>query len=291
MTKNRPSFGGVCCYILLWFKTYQEMIFMRFIKIVAIFLIFFVSFTNANASELAVSEQEKDVLIRFSKDPFLASLAQEAYSQLPRYGELFTEAARLTQGVDLDIVLLMHDAPDLTAAETKLVLETAKKVRDVIAEGDYDLIGFEGSDLDPTNFDTLAKFYQKETRREGVELSLNEAKQAVTRSTPYFGVLLYMKEVPTATVVGIEDMALNRLHSAVLGQIRIRTLDFVKLNDFNLLLSNLRSKIAVAKILLKLSQYKKKRAILPIGAYHEQDLRRILEDLKVKYRFRHIPKY
>lgn len=211
---------------------------------------------------------------------FAVSPLQEALSQIEQ--SLNTAAAR-TEGKTIDLVLMVHTWANARQGFVQPGVSTPSQdeVYRLLANGHYDVIGSEGHTLERV---TLPDFWiwlvAQVTKQYGSADTL-VMRQNFNLMLQEDGVLRYLRYHPNIQVTGIEELALNQLHSAVLDALDRRPYEYEALDHLNWQLSRLRSRLAVAKTILRMDKLKVKHGCIVIGLYHESETLNLTDDWHV----------
>ncbi|MFH0853718.1 MAG: hypothetical protein V1853_04925 [bacterium] len=222
-------------------------------------------------------EEIQTQLAEFEHDPYLGALVSDVLVRLPDYQEVVLDGLEIAQRCSIHVVLQMHDYIGSSQYEQQQALDSQSKLRDFLEANQFDVIGFEGNQLEHVTFQALLDDALIQAEKQGIIVTRSQLEQGIAASLPFDGVLMFLNEHPDADIVGIEDLALNRLHDTILGLLQQGYGIGASLEEVNFRLSDLRSDLAVAKLARRLSTSQGTSGALPIGYLHETRLRKVFQ--------------
>jgi len=152
-----------------------------------------------------------------------------------------------------------------------------KAVKGLLVKSNYDLIGWEGTSLDTINHMNFKNEVLKNWYEVAPNFRMDTSYFFVWYASQYAwqdGVLGYWALHPKANLTGLQESSLWKLN------VKANELD----TQFSLYVSELRSYVAMAKILraIKNNPNKKSRTVMVMGAWHQKDIMLIVKALGIK---------
>ena len=233
-----------------------------------------------------VPESTKQLLQEFSADPELSKLVLEVQNHISQYEEWFGQTESIAKNFQVDAILQLHDFTEAISNPylSSKVKDSQDRIKEFLEKHNWEVIGQEGTACDPLNYENFSRELLSGIRKEtGQFISPDYVIQMLKDYTPYDGVLMYMEQYPKSIIIGLEDYSLLELHNSILN--RLGKGYNQRLDNLGFSISNLRSKIALAKVIRKLHFLGKKRGVIVIGYLHENSLRALTRDLKTKSEF------
>lgn len=232
--------------------------------------------TTAQLSAIPLTEGTFD-LVR--NDSTLGPLAQVVKERLPLYQQWRDQAGH-SPGLQLDIVLQVHDYIGSSSSEQEQVKTAQRKIRLWLVQHRPDFIAWEGSGLLNVTFENLIRDTQRMAWSKGQRIPYEQLRYGVKQSIPYDGVLQYLRDDPKARVYGYDEPALNEFHDTLL-QLLDRGQGQAGWDGLNQTVGDTRSAIAVYRTVATMQQEGKKHGVLIIGYMHHHKVVEALRQLGV----------
>ncbi|MFH0952606.1 MAG: hypothetical protein V1838_05540 [Patescibacteria group bacterium] len=217
-----------------------------------------------------ISPELQAGLVKYQYDPFIGPLVQQVQSKLPQYEALIDQAIKCGSGKEISIILQMHDIMTDDPVLLTAAAESQKVVKSYLDAQAYDIIAGEGYDCDPLTHENVVNMAITELKKDGMLVTREQMEEGFKNSLIYDAVLQYCVVHPEAIIIGFEDMALNKLNDKALSTEQFRSpLELYQYRQLTDRLSELRSHVALAKLVLKLDKIGKQRGAMVIGYLHK----------------------
>ncbi|MFH0952604.1 MAG: hypothetical protein V1838_05530 [Patescibacteria group bacterium] len=268
---------------------------MKTITVVIFSLLFIVAALPSSAvMPLSISDELLTDLQQFKSDPFLVNYVLTVLDSLPTYDRLFIKAAKIAAGLHIDIILQEHSVlqPNQSGSLVPYVdgniRHSQQKIKELLLSRQYNVIGYEGIDIDPLDYEALVAFTQRIARDTfGKRVSRQEAKEILKLPSDDAVIELIKAGQLKSPVIGLEAYELNLLEMKAMGLMDLPStqLRYYALENFCRHLGQLRAAIGVSKLIIKLDKLGKTKAAMVIGSAHQSELDLICRQLKLPHTF------
>lgn len=206
--------------------------------------------------------------------------AKEVLNQWEKYEKLLKRTDE-KEHIHVDIITQLHDFPEAInqrEAERK-IKKSQNKVFDLLVTLKPDVVTFEGSSLANVTFDALIDEITEGIQKQGASMPREEIVKTMnnTIAQGLDGTTRFLKENKDTLIIGQEEEEVLILHNQVINIYGAESSE-------SKAVSYLRSRIAIAKLIIALSENNKTHGALPIGFMHEITCIRELERLKIHYK-------
>lgn len=222
-----------------------------------------------------------------AEDPYLGSSVEEVLAALPEIESLLENMKVQQTDLIVDVILQNHGGKVNSTEDVRKTQYSQQRVYRLLEVGNYDVVGNEGSYLSRVSYQGLREAFRKDNpqeTQEGIEARITRLLERIASTR-------YAINNPSVHVIGCEHDILNKLFVEIgdeyeerirLGsppRSRLRLSDFMPIF---IKLGQLRSEVAVAKVLRELKLVGGKRGAIVIGRRHHERLVDILRHLHIR---------
>lgn len=254
----------------------------RFVVILVILMALLPSMAHGQAYDTVLLDELVDSLVNFSLDPEIGIEVRAIQPRLSFYREYLTRAFSYRDTFHIDVLLQYHGHFG-TPEELALIVKSQEVVCKALENRQIDVIADEGTDLDSVTFKSLFKHAMEKGRELGYDPDSASMWETVLNDTVYDGVTWYMKHHPRAHIIGSEEYPLlvlsSKLQDLTEGSYRIDS-RYYRIDG---ILLDLRSDIALAKLITALHRKGRTQGALNIGLLHERRIGEVLERLGISH--------
>jgi hypothetical protein len=242
---------------------------------------------SSYGQDTLLTSRIKNELVQYSLDPRFGQLVREVMPLLPSYEKTIQSAfSGPTKGMSVDVILQWHKVEN-DYSKLDSIHYSQLNVYSALQRGKYDLIAFEGVDSDSISERNLFAAAKKLAVIRNIQFDSAIVWNNIIADTIFNSCLLYLKHYPRSLIIGIDDMLLDELsekiHYTYQGMYGYPDTSLKKISD--MIVFDLRNRLAVARTILKLRRLHKTKAALVIGNLHESSIKELLDKYKITGKF------
>lgn len=259
----------------------------RFTATLLILTFFFLGCSKNGPAQQLAAELDKEseayrIIIKGDKE-IMGPYAQKILDGMPGYKELVSTELSNVKGLHINFIMKVHTAPDLTARQQSIVIQSETEVENLLNKLPVDIVGVEGFYTDVSS-KTLAQ-----TLRDLDQEFAPKHKPKSTEAQIWFqvadnlitnGALRYQRRHVGVTMVGVEIKNIylfQTLCTLFLGRADVDPESKkVAYNRF-MLAEWARNKMVIARFVNEMRRRGKTQGAIVMGLGHEEDFRRIVE--------------
>ncbi len=229
--------------------------------------------------------------------PIVGGMVVDIQKEIPAYKEIVTEAMKVAPGLQIDVIFQAHIAPghEQDVEHLRSIIPVQQKIRAILEQEKYDLVGTEGSCLEKVTFESLIKEQEVAYKYMGkfdwhtpAVPSEEERRVIIMSKIESDGVLQYLQKKPEAYIFGYENAVPLSMHGTVIAFLNGSYDMEPKWRDTNEKASNclrgIRSILPLARLVTKMKKEGLERGVLVIGYLH-QELRGFCKFFKLDSKF------
>lgn len=227
-----------------------------------------------------------------SKDPDkeIRDAAAELLKELPKYKALIAKIPEMNSGRQVDFIMHMHFGGDETRQDLVGELISGEKLtKRILSENQYQMVAVEDNYPEEVDFESLPnaliKQFQEDTN---YNATLPETHRFIQQIKQFKGVFQFMEENPKQKVFGYELDPPNKLLKRIFTLAKAspdKTPRLTELWTTMKLVHKLRSEIAIARTLERMTVNNQKTGVVIMGYLHIHELQPIAETVGLQARF------
>ena len=231
----------------------------------------------AQSYDASLLDELGDSLVNFSLDPEIGVEVRGVQPRLSFYRQYLTKAFSYRDTIHIDVLLQYHGHYLNNPGDLRLLGESQAVVLKALEQGSYDIIADEGTDVDSVTLTSLFTHVMEKGREMGSDPDSAAIWNAVLDDTLYNGVSYYLKRHPRAYIIGSEEYPMLELSSKLLNLTDAGNRPDPRYDRLSQIALDLRSDIALAKLLTALHRKGYAKGAINIGLMHEQRLAEVLQ--------------
>ncbi len=253
---------------------------------------FVINHKNGSYDFAKVSENLAKRLASHISDPDerIRTTAAELLQHLPEYKALIRKIQGMSEGKNLDFILQLHfirldDKPDFLAE----IAKEAKAARDILTQNHYQMIAVEANYTREVDYESLPQEINDVTSRYRNQITdISRTRGHIVATLPYQGDFQYMSENHKKKVFGFEVDPPQKFLDRVF-ELRDATPDktprMLELWETLQLVISLRSELALARTLERMTLNNQTTGVVMIGFSHIKEMRPMAEAIGLQSRF------